>query len=685
MATKKKLLQAAAGVGGGGIDEPLGMYYFLDGNMNTRLEAITSDSSGNTLIGAQTLGRTAVSKLDTDFSVLWTKIFNDSSAETFGVTTDSSDNVYVVSHGNSGPIATAGDYDLGIYKLNSSGTYQSGISFGDGNEDKFTNQMNTLNINSDGQLSVDWNYEPSSVAATGAGAVGVLPSSLSTSNTIYRRYPNNSTIEELAISHTVLSDGDVVQIVRAARTESGGTRQKLLVTRYDADFSVSSNIVWQTTVDAGLTTSLDYSRTGCGADSDDNIYIGMNMTGQTVLAHNSVLIKLNSSGGLVWAKSATNDDRNDARSMSVASDGSIYLHVESEDSATFTQVIQKWASDGTLEWAKDFCYQGATYPVLNNDINGDLLLGIDGSQNQGQGWAVYKLPSDGDKWTDVCGDLITLSTNRFSVTDETSNLNIVTQTGGAISAWNTGTSAVQSASNLADSTHSKTITEVSQTAKNFTSIKPVASFSNSRSGTTSNFTVSLPTTVVQENDIVVIAHARALANTAPTPSGWTLVGSAVQNDTYNTGVTVFYKRMGATPDTSVSLPNSNGNTSAAHIAYGYVFRGVDTTTALDVTYQTSTIQNSYLVTPASITPTTSGAMAVTFFAGAHNQGSEYYLRSDGFGHITPAGNDTWDVTGGACFKEWSGSGAVSFAQTITNGTDSTSFSGASVTIALRPA
>jgi hypothetical protein len=685
MATKKKLLEAAAGAAGGaGIDEPLGVVYTFDDTTNKILNAIASDADGNTIIGGEWDGNSIVSKLDTDFSTTFTKVFDDGgSAAVYGVAADSSGNIYSVSHGNQA-LNQVGDYDLCMYKLNSSGTYQAGMVFGNVYEDRFLSIKNTLKIDSNDQLSVNWNYEPTATASDGVGAVGVLATDLNPSDTVRRRYCYNTQIEEQAISHTVLSDGDIIQVSKAALLESGGTRNKLLVTRYDADFTVSANIVWQATIDAGLTINLNYTETGCGVDSSDNIYIGTNLTSSSTLSYEGVLIKLDSNGNLVWAKTATNSDKNNYKSTAVSSNGDIYVHVYPADETAYHSYVQKWNADGTLDWVKRVSYQGDKRLVLNTDPNGDVLLGWYGTSAGGKSLAAYKFPSDADKWPDVCGDLITNTVTSFSALDETSNINVNKTTGGVVSGFTLNTSNVSGRVSISETTSSPTINTFSQTNATFSNIKPIVGFSNSRSGITSDWTVVLPTSDIQENDIVVVGYARALANTAPTPSGWTLVGSATANDSYNSGMTVFYKRMGATPDATIALPNSNGNTSAAYAMCGYVFRGVDTTTALDVTYQTSSVSNSILVTPPSITPTTSGAMAVTFFAGGHNQG-DVYLRSDGLGHVTPAGSDTWDIAAGCCFKEWSGSGAVSFAQVDATIPDGSIFSGASLTLALRPA
>lgn len=197
---------------------------------------------------------------------------------------------------------------------------------------------------------------------------------------------------------------------------------------------------------------------------------------------------------------------------------------------------------------------------------------------------------------------------------------------------------------------------------------------------------------LQADDIVLVA-----VNCASTvdrteaqllPSGYTAAHTDLyQNDSNDTNLLVSYKVMGASPDSSVSIPASNATT--AGVAYAiYVFRGVDTSTPLDVTPVTAGAINTGIANAGAISPSSDGAWIVAVAAAAVAAGAAFtnpsgmsattnHFRS---ATITTTTNDA--NIGVALKTDWA---SGSFDPAAFGGSTSTNTgSWAAVTIALRP-
>lgn len=161
-----------------------------------------------------------------------------------------------------------------------------------------------------------------------------------------------------------------------------------------------------------------------------------------------------------------------------------------------------------------------------------------------------------------------------------------------------------------------------------------------------NATLNLSGLSLQENDVVLISCAapRITGNTpAVVSAGWTQVATPHLGSTTNRpSIGVWYKRMGATPDSSVEVSgDGSGNTDTTII--GIAFSGVDTTTALDQTTTTAGETLSTNPNPASIVTQTNGAEVVVFACGQVNDGT--VVAPSGYSNgISIVGNDTVDHT-----------------------------------------
>ena len=228
-----------------------------------------------------------------------------------------------------------------------------------------------------------------------------------------------------------------------------------------------------------------------------------------------------------------------------------------------------------------------------------------------------------------------------------------------------------------------------------TSVIPfVGGHTEGYAGTTSDITISLTSlsgglaTQPSANDIVVaiIGSVRATGNGhAYLPTGYTDVsGENIAYDSYDAVGRLCYKIMGSTPDTELVIPGGTGHNWSGGAITILVFRGVDQTTPLDVTYKKVSITNSVKPNPAIITPITSGAVVIGGGVGGHNDWGSFFTSSDLSNFISSYGNDDGSCTVGAGFIEWSG-GDIDPAEFGFTGANLSSYSAMSYTLVLRPA
>jgi hypothetical protein len=218
---------------------------------------------------------------------------------------------------------------------------------------------------------------------------------------------------------------------------------------------------------------------------------------------------------------------------------------------------------------------------------------------------------------------------------------------------------------------------------------------NKAGATSGNTTITLSSgltggiaAAVATNDLVIAVFGsastadRTLAITDGT-NPYTLIDSELySDDLFDTNLRVAYKFMGGTPDTTTTF-GPTGNAADAGGMAVYVFRGVDTSTPLDVAAVPATGNGSGLPNPAGITPTTAGAFGVFAGATAHNGGSDTFTSSLANFRTTGA-NDNNDVTIGiGHVNDWT-SGEINPAAFGHSQADSADFSWAAMSIALRP-
>jgi hypothetical protein len=218
----------------------------------------------------------------------------------------------------------------------------------------------------------------------------------------------------------------------------------------------------------------------------------------------------------------------------------------------------------------------------------------------------------------------------------------------------------------------------------------VGSASN-RANNGNDVTLDLTTiTGLAENDIVIVAYAAGDNDDvdetmAMTTSGYTKVADLFSDDDFDTNFGVFWKVMGETVDTTAVTSGVGGN-DTGQSAVCMVFRGVDTTTPMDVTPTTATGTNSILANPPSIDYNDANAWVVATGGGAHNTGINrtYSAPANYDDMISNGGNDTSDSSVGMCYRPDPGDPEDPGAFTWSD-TDAVTFSWCAATLALREA
>lgn len=194
-----------------------------------------------------------------------------------------------------------------------------------------------------------------------------------------------------------------------------------------------------------------------------------------------------------------------------------------------------------------------------------------------------------------------------------------------------------------------------------------------------------------QNDLVIVAYSIGDGDDvdydmAMVTADYTEVADLFANDTRNINLGVYWKVMGASPDTTAQV-DGQGGTNASVQAVAQIFRGVDTTTPMDVAPTTATGINSNIPDPPSISHNNpSGVWTVAVGAFAHTAGGAVTIAAPAnyVDIVQFTQPETQEGTIGMAYYTAPASpeNPGSFTPSIA---DNTAHSWAAVTIALRPA
>lgn len=190
------------------------------------------------------------------------------------------------------------------------------------------------------------------------------------------------------------------------------------------------------------------------------------------------------------------------------------------------------------------------------------------------------------------------------------------------------------------------------------------------------------------DEVILVAAGSSGIDYAPNgPDGtWTeIITNRYVNETFKANLRAWRKRMGATPDTSVTVALTNNSAGGGGVI-AFVARGVDAATALDVAVVTASNTDSAMVNPPAITPVTAGAMILAGGFGSSDPTPVAFTgpaNMTGFHQAQGAGSTRGGVIGAAVKTDWT-SGAFD-PDPFTDGETSTSCAWIGFAIALRPA
>jgi hypothetical protein len=242
---------------------------------------------------------------------------------------------------------------------------------------------------------------------------------------------------------------------------------------------------------------------------------------------------------------------------------------------------------------------------------------------------------------------------------------------------------------LATSTDANTWT---QKGENVTYTLPVLTYVGgktlARAGSTTTQSLSLTdltggtSSAPAAGDIVFIAVATgSTALRSQAVSGYTQIASLYEDTAVNVNLWVGYKVMGSTPDTTVTIPASGATTDAQTVAI-QVWKNVHPD-IFDVTSTTSTIEFTVIPNPPSITTVSSNTVLLVVGAGAHANGTQTYTASYLSNFLTIGSNDDNDSTIGFGSIARPTAGTYDPAAFTFSGSDSSAYSSAAVTIAVK--
>lgn len=203
----------------------------------------------------------------------------------------------------------------------------------------------------------------------------------------------------------------------------------------------------------------------------------------------------------------------------------------------------------------------------------------------------------------------------------------------------------------------------------------------SLSGTLSGGVATSP---AQDDVIVLVYSTGSTANRSikVNTAGYLLVGEKdYSNDTYDNNLVIYVKTAGSSETTVQVGPTLNANDAGAVAIH--VWRNIDLNILVEKVEQTSIVDTA-LINPPSITPVTSGAVVIAGGGSGHNTSLVYNTPALLSNFIQTNGSDTNDTTVALGSGTWT-SGAFDVAQfTLSSGTNANTYSNNSFSLALKP-
>jgi len=193
-------------------------------------------------------------------------------------------------------------------------------------------------------------------------------------------------------------------------------------------------------------------------------------------------------------------------------------------------------------------------------------------------------------------------------------------------------------------------------------------------------------TQAREGDLVIAVAGLSMTtdqNITCNTAGFTELADLYANDTEDAQLAAYWKIMGSTPDTSVSISFGTAGVGDGRTFVVHVYRGVDPTTPFDVTSTTATGIDAAAPNPAAITPVTAGAWVVVGGVGTWTGTPSAPSGYTGLKFETAAA--TRPITVSIAYRAYNPAGLAADPGAFGGYANTTSDSWAAITMALRPA
>jgi len=332
------------------------------GGSNDVGNSVTVDSSGNTYVtgrtfsfgaGSPTYSDVILIKYDASNNLVWQKTWGGSSTYEAGqgVAVDASGNSYVTGLNGTG---VPGSANIIILKFDSTGLLLWQKTWGTSSED----QTGGVALDSTGNVYV------AGYASSGAGGQDFVLLKFDSSGGLLWQKTWGGPSEDRSWSVAVDSSGSIYATGGTASFGAGGRDVVLL--KFDSSGTLLWHRMWGGTgADDGL---------GTAVDSSGNIYVTGSTSSFGAGGADTVLLKFDPTGGLLWQRTWGGSGADYGQSVSVASSGSVYVtgSTDSFGAGLVDTVLLRFDSSGALVWQK-------VWGGINNDYGLGVAVGLAGS------------------------------------------------------------------------------------------------------------------------------------------------------------------------------------------------------------------------------------------------------------------------------------------------------------------
>lgn len=272
-------LQWQRSIGGATLDVPNGIALDSSGNPH-----IISRSNSTGTAGADDF---YIVKYDTTGALTWQRMIGGiSNDDGYGIAVDSSGNVYVT--GDIGTVTGgAGSSDTGLIKYNSAGTIQFQVSIGGTGYDSGRG----VDFDSSGNVYLGA-FE---VSTTGNNNFLIVK--YNTSGVLQWQRIIGGSFDDVCLGIKIDVNNNIYSFGYSS-SATGGVTNDMLIFKHDT----SGNLIWQKHISYNPGVNGDVAA-GLGVDGLGNIYISGHSTAAPQGGANDLfIIKLNSSGSLIWER-----------------------------------------------------------------------------------------------------------------------------------------------------------------------------------------------------------------------------------------------------------------------------------------------------------------------------------------------------------------------------------------------